>query len=89
MGYYQDVYSSPELHGLRIVETHEAPDLSYEFDMVVLWEDIKTRKRYWARDSGCSCPSPFENVRSVSELNDWSLTKREYEQEVKGVLGRP
>jgi len=85
MGYFEDVYSSPEKHGLRIVEVHERPDLSYEYDMVVLWEDQKTRKRYWGANSGCSCPSPFEDYHSVSQLNDWSLTKREYEQAVREV----
>lgn len=61
MEYYRSVYSSPEKYGLRIVKVHERPELDYEFDMVILWEDQKTKKRYWAADSGCSCPIPFED----------------------------
>lgn len=81
-----NIYYNPEDFGLRIVEVHERPDLCYEFDMVVLWEDIKTGKRYWGADSGCSCPSPFEDYYSVSELNDLTFTKDEYERAVRDVL---
>jgi len=85
MRHFEDIYASPEKHGLRIVESHEEEGLDYEFHMVVLWEDIKTKKRYWGEDSGCSCPSPFENYYSVSKLQDWSMTKREYEQTVRNL----
>ena len=46
MRHFEDIYASPEKHGLRIVESHEEEGLDYEFHMVVLWEDIKTKKRY-------------------------------------------
>ncbi len=84
---YENIYYSPEKFNLRIVEVHERPDLDYEFDMVVLWEDIKTRKRYWGADAGCSCPSPFEDITEVSQLQEYRLTKREYEKAVKQVGG--
>lgn len=85
MGYFEDIYASPEKHGLRIVETHEEEDLYYEFHMVVLWEDVKTKKRWWGQDSGCSCPSPFENYHSVAMLSDWSKTKKEYEKSIQDL----
>lgn len=74
-------YYSPEKCGLNVIEMHER-NISYEFDMVVLWEDVKTKKRYWAQDSGCSCPFPFENFHSVADMQEWSLTKNEYKKAV-------
>ena len=56
-----NAYSSPEKFGLRVVGAVERPDLSWEFDMIVVWQDIETLRLYYAQDSGCSCPSPFED----------------------------
>lgn len=63
-----DPYHSPEACGLEILETFERPDVSYEFDMLVFWRDLKSKKIYCLSDSGCSCPSPYENVRSMEDL---------------------
>jgi hypothetical protein len=68
MGYYEkDVYYNPEDFGLEIVVTIEREDLSYEFDMFVVWKDTNGAL-YYATDSGCSCPSPFENHTSIADL---------------------
>jgi hypothetical protein len=88
MGYFEDVYSSPERYGLRIIEETDGDQTGYGFDLVVLWEDVKTRKRYWGTDAGCSCPAPFEDYHSVSDLEDWALTKREYERAVQDACKR-
>lgn len=61
------VYYSPENHGLEIVGTAEA-GWDYEFDMFVIWRDA-TGQLYYAMDSGCSCPSPFEDYEDVSDLS--------------------
>jgi hypothetical protein len=59
-------YYSPERVGLKIVGMVEfEPD--YSFDMFVVWED-KEGLVYMASDSGCSCPSPFEDIRSIEDL---------------------
>lgn len=63
-----DVYNQPEKFGLSIVEVTEKPDLSWEYDMVVLFED-EAGNKYWAEDSGCSCPAPFEEYTSIDSLN--------------------
>lgn len=61
-----NIYSEPEKFGLEIVgEIEDEPD--YSFDMFVVWKDNKG-SLYYGQDSGCSCPSPFENIESVSEL---------------------
>jgi hypothetical protein len=72
--YYNPEASEPGLKVFGCVEK----DLSYEFDMVVVWED-KDGNLYWATDSGCSCPTPFENhdFASLDRLNKQSLASFE------------
>ena len=69
MSYDTNPYYKPEAMGLRIVETLDAGG-GYDFDMVVVWEDLNTGTLYWAADSGCSCPSPFESYdrSTITEL---------------------
>jgi len=38
----------------------ERPGLSYEFDILCFWV-TKDGRVYTAQDSGCSCPTPFED----------------------------
>ena len=56
-------YYDPEHYGLSIVGVVEE-ELSYEFDMFVIWTDGETY--YWASDSGCSCPIPFEDTELIA-----------------------
>lgn len=55
-----NVYYHPESVGLYIVMENDIAG-SYEFDMCVLWKHLATGRLFYAFDSGCSCPSPFEN----------------------------
>ena len=60
-------YYSPEKCGLEIIdELAKEPD--YDFEMVIVWKDQQTGKLFWDSDSGCSCPTPFEDVRNLSDL---------------------
>jgi hypothetical protein len=61
-----NLYYHPEDHGLTIVYDVDAAD-AYEFDQFVIWRDGAGRY-FWASDSGCSCPSPFEDVSNRDEL---------------------
>lgn len=79
-------YDSPDKFGLEIVRVYDEPDLSYEFNMVVVWRDKKTGKEYWAADSGCSCPSPFENVSSMADLHELALTREAFERAIDGMV---
>lgn len=63
---WDNVYSAPEKFGLTIVAELEK-DLSYSFDKLVVWRDANG-KLYFAGDAGCSCPSPFEDYKSVDSL---------------------
>ena len=85
------IYGNPENWGLKQLGMIEDDTLSYEFDMLVVWVEATptgTPKLYWARDSGCSCPSPFEDYRNVSDLyNLRPDTFSEFESEVTNFRG--
>lgn len=80
-------YYNPEACGLKIIRIDER-DVSYSFDIVMLWEDLKTGKWYWAHDAGCSCPSPFEDFLGLGDLNEYLLTFDGYIEKVFEVSGR-
>lgn len=67
----------PEKFGCRVVAEYDTAD-SYEFDTVKVWQHIETGRVFAAQDSGCSCPTPFEDliwptdfveVRTVADLD--------------------
>ena len=63
-----NIYYSPEDFGLQIVGDFEFSEPNYSFDMCVVWKEA--RGKYWVgEDSGCSCPSPFEGVGDINELD--------------------
>jgi hypothetical protein len=62
-----NIYYNPEDHGLEIVAEIDFAD-SYDFDKIVVWKSKDENKFFWAQDSGCSCPSPFEDYHSVDAL---------------------
>lgn len=69
MGYGKpDVYYNPEMFDLTILSSADVAD-SYEFDMIVVWKHADGRF-FIGNDSGCSCPSPFENFDSLDELTE-------------------
>lgn len=73
MGYYDpDPYHQPEKFGLTIVETEDTGG-GYEFNIFTVWKHQDGRV-FYAQDSGCSCPSPFEwadGLEDLTELTDW------------------
>lgn len=87
MGYGSpDIYSQPEAFGLTIVGKLNDKNLSYEFNMLLVFEHADGRV-FYARDSGCSCPSPFERFTS---LNDATLvTPETWGEFVNKVLDFP
>jgi hypothetical protein len=62
------IYYDPEEFGLVIHGVVEE-DESYQFKIVVVWKDVYDPVYYWAADSGCSCPSPFEEYYGKQDLN--------------------
>lgn len=67
----KNMYYEPGAFGLEIVGVLDAGE-SYEYDLLVLWRDDKG-KLYWEAESGCSCPTPFEetSLRGASS-GPWS-----------------
>lgn len=65
----QDVYYNPEQYGLEKIAEIDG-DGGYEFDLLVVWKQPATGKWFWAQDSGCSCPSPFDGygINDLTEL---------------------
>lgn len=49
------------------------PTACYDFYLFGVW--IVDGKGYWTTDSGCSCPSPFEDVCSVDDLEEGDFAK--------------
>lgn len=62
-----NVYYNPEKHGLTPLGEVDTAD-SYEFAKLVVWRRDEDGVMFWATDSGCSCPSPFEDADSVDDL---------------------
>lgn len=62
-----NVYYSPEVSGLTIFDSIDTAG-SYEFDIFLILMD-ENKNLYYCNDSGCSCPTPFENVTEIDEIN--------------------
>lgn len=68
MGYNDpDVYYQPEEFGLTPVTQIEWDSESWQFNLTAVWVD-QHGQFYIAHDSGCSCPSPFEWITSLDQL---------------------
>ena len=65
----KDVYYNPEYFDLIIVKTLEEEDLSYEFNMFIIFQH-KDKRLFYAKDIGCSCPSPFEDYTHLKHLTE-------------------
>lgn len=85
MGYeMHDVYYQPEKFGLTPVAEIDYSSGSYEFDIRVVWQH-SSGLLFTARDSGCSCPSPFEYVTSLEKVDlfDYDEVEQEVAQEME------
>lgn len=80
-----NVYSSPENHGVRLLEVASKSGLSYRYNMAILVEELTTKNQYFARDSGCSCPAPFEKFKNVQDMTPLRGHEAEYRDMVRDV----
>lgn len=64
----ENVYYYPEKSGMEIVTQLELSEPCYSFDTQVVWRVKGKKKLYTAHDSGCSCPTPFEDYHKLSDL---------------------
>ena len=56
--------------GLTKVGEFELQEANYSFDIFAVWHDPITKKFYSASDSGCSCPTPFDEITSRSDMTE-------------------
>ena len=84
MSYDDNVYYHPEKHGLSILEEIEHSDGYYEYDTQLFLKHQDGRV-FFAEDSGCSCPTPFESYEGIESLE--RVTLENFEEFEKRVLG--
>jgi hypothetical protein len=69
MSYDQNPYYYPQNMGLAQVGYLDDPNANYSFDDLVVWQHEDGRV-FWATDSGCSCPTPFEDYTTLESLSE-------------------
>jgi len=69
-----NIYYNPEAFGMKTVGELEDPRASYDFDTTVVFARNGDGTLFWCNDSGCSCPTPFENesIETLTEITDES-----------------
>lgn len=68
-------YNAPKSFGLVWVGELDYSSGSYEFDLTAVWWDPEAQTFRWADDSGCSCPSPFEDLWTLEEAEHGPLKR--------------
>lgn len=81
----------PESSGLEIVASIDEDGLCYEFNTLIVWRHIQTGRLFWAQDSGCSCPIPFEDYYfdSPDTTNLEEINRSQFENFEREVNGFP
>lgn len=74
--YDKNLYYAPEKSGYETVDSYDT-GASYEFNITMVLK--KDGKLFYAQDSGCSCPIPFEDIEEsdLTPLTDFDAFKRE------------
>lgn len=91
MDYDVNVYYNPDKCGLANIGTLDEDDLSYEYNTLIVVKHLESGRLFWTQDSGCSCPTPFEDERFTSP-DDTSLeeiTSSSLENFERAVNGFP
>lgn len=87
MDYDSNIYYHPEKWGMSIFDQIDTAG-SYEFDMFIILEKDDDKTLWYATDSGCSCPTPFENINSINDLDQITIdTLYNFEQALKNHNG--
>lgn len=82
------IYNHPEQYGLEQVAFIDYSNGIYCFDYRVVWMRLSDRKLLSARDSGCSCPRPFDGVevKDLQEVESTGWLKEEIAADDRGNL---
>jgi|SRR5882724_383457 len=63
-----NVYYNPKDFGMELVDVLDQPDMCYEYNTFIVLKHNGSGRIFFAHDSGCSCPTPFEDYHfSVTE----------------------
>ena len=78
----ENIYYYPQDYGLEQLTAIEFTDESYQFDTRVVWRRLTDHRLLTDRDSGCSCPSPFESTRleDLKEIESTGWLKEEFKE---------
>ena len=73
------IYYEPQEYGLEKIAEIDFSDGNYCFDYRVVWMRLEDRKLLSGRDSGCSCPMPFEDfeVKDLQEVESMGWLREE------------
>jgi hypothetical protein len=71
---HSNLYYSPAAYGVEVVLDVDKSSGAYEFDMFAIWRSQIADLYYWASDSGCSCPVPFDSI-DLSNACQGNLTE--------------
>lgn len=75
---YNYPFGNPDNRTLVQVAEWDFYDEPYEFDMIAVWHEPATGQVWAAIDSGCSCPTPFEDhvfPTDFTEVRSWEDVK--------------
>lgn len=84
-----NLYYNPEKFGLEVVAELEYSSRDYCFDTRIVWREKSSGRLLSLRDSGCSCPSPFEGkgLDDCAEVVSIGWLKDEIASESSGRYG--
>jgi hypothetical protein len=82
MSYSENIAYQPEKFGLEFHGSLDLEDEPYQFYIVGVWEGPEGF--YISTDSGCSCPSPWENHMSMEDLTG-PLTREQAHEEITSL----
>lgn len=84
MEWYSGTLASPASVGYELVEEIETDNEAYQFNLVGIFRKEEDGTLWYATDSGCSCPVPWEDVQ-VSALEPYDYS--EVEEIVRNAYG--
>lgn len=97
--YEDNPYYHPESHGFETIAELEFSNGDYQYDTIVVWYRKEDDSYWYAVDSGCSCPTPFEECsielakyddimneidRSYISNNNFEADKQHFIEKLRG-----
>ena len=72
-----NIYDDADKFGLELFEEINDDHADYTFDDFVIWKRLTDGALLYGTDSGCSCPSPFEEQTAASLTKITSIEQLE------------